>query len=156
LGELVGADLVSRGQQFLKSPGISILKDAEIIRRVCRPHAMHDPTEGGLATGLWELAQASNTRLIVDLDAVHVYPETAAFCEALDLDPLGLIASGALLATAPAESAQPVVVALGAAGIQAAVIGRAETGPAKVEVRTSDGSKPMPTFERDELAQLFG
>ncbi|MGD2040116.1 MAG: AIR synthase family protein [Anaerolineae bacterium] len=156
LEERVGTDLVARGQRFLTSPGISILRDAEIIRQVERPHAMHDPTEGGLATGLWELALASNTRLIIDLEAVHVYPETAAFCQALGLDPLGVLASGALLATAPRDSAQQMVTALDAAGIQAAVIGSVEEGPARVDVKRAGGVEALPTFERDELAQLFG
>jgi hydrogenase maturation factor len=117
---------------------------------------MHDPTEGGLATGLWELALASNTRLVIDLEAVHVYPETAAFCQALGLDPLGVIASGALLATAPRDSAQQMVAALDAAGIQAAVIGSVEEGPARVDVKRAGGLVALPSFERDELAQLFG
>jgi len=151
----VGQDLVTRGQRFLREPGISVLRDAAVVCGVGLPHAMHDPTEGGLATGLWELAQASDKRLVVDLSSVPIYPETAAFCRALNLDPLGLIASGALLVTAaPGESAR-MVEALGRAGIGGTVIGRAVEGPAEVQVETGDGLKPLPIFEQDELTRLF-
>ena len=59
--------------------------------------ALHDPTEGGLATGVRELALAAGCGAL-DRDAVPVLPETAAVAEALGLDPLGMLASGSLLA----------------------------------------------------------
>jgi hydrogenase maturation factor len=156
LTEQVGVDLVAQGRRFLQDPGISVLRDAQILCRTGRPHAMHDPTEGGLATGLWEMAQASSKRLVVDLDRVHRFPETSAFCRALGLDPLGLIASGALLAAVSAHESAAMVASLGAAGIRATVIGRVEDGPPLVQLRTGEGLVAMPEFERDELARLFG
>lgn len=152
----VGADLVVRGRRFLKEPGISVLREAQIVCQVGRPHAMHDPTEGGLATGLWEMAQASGKQIVIDMEEVHLFPETATFCHALGLDPLGLIASGALLIAAAPEESPAMVAALAHAGIDAAVIGRVEEGPPAVLANTLNGLVPMPTFERDELARLFG
>jgi hydrogenase expression/formation protein HypE len=155
LAARVGDEMVARGKGFLKEPGITVLRDAAIVCQVGRPHAMHDPTEGGLATGLWELAQASGKGIIVDLDQVPVFPETVAFCEALDLDPLGLIASGALLVTAaPIESAR-MVEALTQEGIGARVIGQVREGPAMVQMQTPGGLLPFPLFEQDELTRLF-
>jgi hydrogenase maturation factor len=151
----VGPELVTRGQRFLKEPGISVLRDAAVICRVGLPHAMHDPTEGGLATGLWELAQASGKGVVVDLARVPIYPETAAFCQALNLDPLGLIASGALLVTAAPDESARMVEALRREGIGGTVIGRAVDGPAEVKVKTGEGLEPLPIFEQDELARLF-
>jgi len=156
LAASVGPELVERGRQFLREPGISVVRDAMIACRAGRPHAMHDPTEGGVATGLWELAHASGRRLLVDLDAVHVYPETAAFCRALRLDPVGLIASGSLLiAAAPTQSAL-IVEALTQEGIEAAVIGKAVDGSPSVQMHTSHGLERMPIFEQDELTRVFG
>jgi hydrogenase maturation factor len=156
LAAKVGTELVARGKRFLKEPGISVMLDAMSVCRVGHPHAMHDPTEGGLATGLWELAHASGKRLVVDLAAVHVFPETAAFCQALGLDPLGLIASGSLLVTAAPEESEQMLEALTREGIGAAVIGRVVDGPAAVQMETPDGLAPMPIFEQDELTRLFG
>jgi hydrogenase expression/formation protein HypE len=155
LAASVGPELVERGRQFLREPGISVVPDAMIARRVGLPHAMHDPTEGGLATGLWELAQASGRRLLIDLEAVHVYPETAAFCEALGLDPLGLIASGSLLIAAAPEQSARIVSALNQEGIGAAVIGEAVDGSPMVQMHTSHGLERMPIFEQDELTRVF-
>jgi hydrogenase expression/formation protein HypE len=151
----VGAEMVTNGRRFLHEPGISVMRDAQIVSRVGRPHAMHDPTEGGVATGLWELAQASGKRIIVDLAQIHVFPETSAFCQALGLNPLGLIASGGLLISASADEAPKMVDALAADGIEAFIIGCAVDGPPTVQAKTSDGLGLLPKFDRDELADLF-
>jgi hydrogenase maturation factor len=151
----LGAEMVVRGRRLLEVPGISVLRDAEIVCRVGRPRAMHDPTEGGLSTGLWELALASGKGIVVDLAEVQVYAETAALCEALDLDPMGLIASGALLVSAAPAESMLMVEALAAAGIGAAVIGQVVEGPPVVWERTVDGLRRLATFDRDELARVF-
>lgn len=153
-GEL-GQEAVTRGQQFLHKPGISVVRDAEIVRQAGRPHAMHDPTEGGLATGLWELAQASGHGIIVDLDKVTLFPETVAFCRALGLDPLGLLGSGALLVTASPADAHRMVEALDATGIGGSIIGQVIDGPPLVYNTTANGTVPFPAFARDEMARLF-
>jgi hydrogenase expression/formation protein HypE len=155
LAAQVGNELVTCAREFLKDPGISVVRDARVVCRVGRPHAMHDPTEGGLATGLWELAQASAKGIIVDLARIHLFPETAALCQALDLDPLGLLASGALLVAAGAEESARMIEALASAGIGAEVIGRVVDGPPAVRMKTAGGLVPLPAFERDELARLF-
>ncbi len=151
----VGSEAVARGKLFLREPGISVLREAMIVCQAGRPHAMHDPTEGGLATGLWELAQASGKRIVVDLGRVHIFPETDLFCQVLDLDPLGLIASGALLVAAAPEESSNMVRALTREGIGAAVIGQVVEGPVAVQVETPTGLAPLPVFEQDELTRLF-
>jgi hydrogenase expression/formation protein HypE len=155
LAAQVGIDLVARGKRFLKEPGISVLREATVVCRVGHPHAMHDPTEGGLATGLWELAYASGKGIVVDLARVHIFPETIALCRALDLNPLGLIASGALLVAAAPDESSRMVETLAQEGIRAAVIGQVVEGPATVQVETPDGLAPLPIFEQDELTRLF-
>jgi hydrogenase maturation factor len=155
LAAKVGQEVVAHGRKFLHEPGISIVHDAEIVRQAGQPHAMHDPTEGGLATGLWELAQASGHGIVVDLARVHRFPETIAFCQALDLDPLGLLGSGALLATASPADARRMAEALEIAGIGASIIGRVIDGPPLVHATTAGGIVPFPIFVRDELARLF-
>jgi hydrogenase maturation factor len=151
----VDAVVVERSRDFLHRPGISVVQDAAIAVRAGDVHAMHDPTEGGLATGLWELAEAAQVDLIVDREAIPVFEETTALCEALDLDPLGLIASGALLLAVAADDAGDISTALGQAGIQAARIGRVVERHEGSVLRTVSGRRPLPRFERDEIARLF-
>ena len=148
--------------EMLTNPGISVLKDAQTAVTAGGVTAMHDPTEGGLATALQELAFASNVDIVIDEAAVNVLPVCQEICDALGIDPWGLISSGALLATIRAEHEDAVLAALRDVGIDAGVIGRVEdvgteeTGPT-VYARSDSGSSPVPirTFERDELARYF-
>jgi hydrogenase maturation factor len=84
-----------------------------------------------------------------------IFPETVAFCQSLNLNPMGLIASGALLATAAPESSSRMVAALAHEGIDATVIGRVVAGPPAVQMETDEGLVAMPVFEQDELTRLF-
>ncbi|MBI4735456.1 MAG: hypothetical protein HY766_05255 [candidate division NC10 bacterium] len=151
----VAPEVRERGRGFLHRPGISVLPDARIAQRAARVHAMHDPTEGGLATGLLELALAAGAGLRIERTAIPVLPECRALCQALGLDPLGVIASGALLLTCPPDQADGLVAAWEAEGIAGRIIGavtRPEEGCRLVE---TGGEVPLPRFARDEVARLF-
>ena len=148
-------DFLSRCRNLLRDPGISVLPEARIAVRTAQVHAMHDPTEGGLATGLWELARASGVGLHIDRDAIPVLPETAALCARYDLNPLGVIASGSLLLALAPEDAPLVIAALDAAHIPATVIGKVIL-PEEGLILVVDGvAQRLPRFEPDEIARLF-
>ena len=84
---------------------------------------MHDPTEGGVAGGIHEMADASNVGVKVFEEAIPIQPETAEICSHFHIDPLQLIGSGALIVSAEAKSANGIVRALKRERIQASVIG---------------------------------
>lgn len=153
----LGAELVARARDFLHTPGISVVAAALTLQEAlgARLHGLHDPTEGGLATGLREVAVAAGTGLRVEREAIFVYPETAAICEVLGLDPLGLIASGALLAVVAPEAARDALAALDDAGIPAARIGKLLPDPDQIMLRDQAGDVPLPEFAVDEIARLF-
>jgi len=155
--EVAGFDeaFLAHCRGFLHDPGISVVRDAEIATAAGAVHAMHDPTEGGLATGLWELAAASGCGLEVERDAIPILLETRKLCDRLDLDPLGLIASGSLLLAVDPADAQNIVAALQNAGIYAAIVGRVVEDRTRVVLLGADDELPMPQFARDEIAQLF-
>lgn len=152
----VPAAVIDRAKGFLRAPGISVGREAAIACEVARVHAMHDPTEGGVATALHELAAAAAVGLRIDRERIMVLPEGRALCDAFGLDPLGTIASGALLLALPPSSAGRVLAALARASIAGHVIG--EVVPAEEGVTLVDGTRqgPLPTFARDEIARLFG
>lgn len=150
----VTAAVLERAAQFLHDPGISVVRDATIVAATGEVHAMHDPTEGGVATGIHEMTEAAGVGAVLDAAALPVYPETRILCDALGLDPLGLIASGALLAAVAADSAPAIVEALERAGIPAVVIGVIRAAPGVV-LRDAGGERPLPTFARDEIARVF-
>lgn len=155
LAGVVPPDYLARCRNFLHDPGISVVLDARLAQAAGRVHAMHDPTEGGLATGLWELAAAGGVGLAIDRGAVPVFPETQRLCAHFGLDPLGVIASGALLVACPPTETAGIVHHLAASGIPAAVIGRATEPELGCTLSTPAGAGPLPTFERDEIARLF-
>jgi hydrogenase expression/formation protein HypE len=145
-------EFLSRCAGFLHQPGISVVRDAAIALGAGRVHAMHDPTEGGLITGLWEMAEAANHRLRIDPSGA-LLEEGRALCEAVGIDPLGAIASGALLIAAHPDDGPAMIAALEAGGIHAFHIGQVEDGPILVTDRRSGQTLPRPL--RDEIARLF-
>jgi hydrogenase expression/formation protein HypE len=154
LSGLNGAFL-ERCRGFLHDPGISVARDASVATAAGKVHAMHDPTEGGLATGLWELAEAAAVGLEVDETAIPILPETRILCGQMGLDPLGLIASGALLLAVKPEDAGAILYALREAGIAAAHIGRVAEKEQGAVLRGETSERPLPRFVRDEIARLF-
>lgn len=152
----VSQEVIRRAQDLLFTPGISVAKAAAIACEVGGVNSMHDPTEGGLATGLLEIATAAGVGVAVDADRIPVLPECRAVCDALSLDPLGLIASGALLATLPPADARRLTTALQRAGIPAVEIGRVTPASEGLRLISNGAERALPTFERDELARFFG
>ncbi len=145
---------LAEARGFLTDPGISIVRAGRIIRSIAAPHAMHDATEGGVATALREVTTASGVGLILHSDHIPILPQTRDICAALGLDPLGLISSGCLVAAIQPGDAQIVVEALAAAGIVAAQAGTfTEATAMLIEVGGTLG--PLAQFDRDELARYF-
>jgi len=110
---------------------ISVVKDAIAAFKTGAVHAMHDPTEGGLAGGVHEMADASNLGVKIYEEKIRIAPETARICDFFRIDPLQLIASGSLLIAAKRNSADKVVKVLEKNQIAAAVIGEFVSSPEK-------------------------
>ena len=147
--------VIKRAKGFLKTPGLSVLPEAEIACELAEVHAMHDPTEGGIATALHELAAAANVGLRIDRERLVVLPEGRTLCEAFGLDPLGTIASGALLLTlAPAEAGL-VIHALARESIDCHFIGQVVPREQGVTLVSGSRQEPMPVFPQDEITRLF-
>lgn len=151
----ISGDSIEQAHVFLYDPGISVLREARIARAAAKVHAMHDPTEGGLVTGLREIGWAAGAGIRLDLDSVPIIPETLAFCRALALDPLGLLASGALLVTLPPDNVPSVTSALEAACIPVTRIGTVTPPEDGFVMVAPEGERAMPDFPIDELARFL-
>lgn len=119
-------------------PLVRALLDAAPAVRTLR-----DPTRGGLATALCEIAASSAVGMLLDEAAVPVRPEVRAACELLGFDPLYVACEGRFLAIVPADDADRALAALASlpAGAAARRIGEVTEGPAgRVLLRTSLGS----------------
>jgi hydrogenase expression/formation protein HypE len=106
-------------------------------------HVLRDPTRGGVATTLNEIARQSAVSILLDEESVPVHPAVAAACELLGFDPLYIANEGKLVVMVPAVSAPEVLAAMRAhpLGRDACQIGIVEQGPAgRVGMRTRLGT----------------
>jgi len=142
-------------ERLLLRPGISVVRDAMLAQRHGEIHAMHDPTEGGLASGLYELAKAGGVGLRIWKDKVPVLEETRSFSAILGFDPFALIASGALLVVASANSTPKLLRAYTRHGVTAAVIGEVREAAEGIQVVERDRVSPLRVPGRDEIARLL-
>lgn len=135
--------------QLIDDPGVSIAAAARALRGIEGVHAMHDVTEGGIATAALELAGAAGLQPQLDAEDIIWLPETLALREQLDLDPLGLLGSGTLLAAVSPESLDRALAELSNASVQASPIGRVTAG-SRATLRLGGQMGPLPRFARDE------
>jgi hydrogenase maturation factor len=152
----IDADLLARAARFLIEPGISVVNAALAAANVGDVvHAMHDPTEGGLAMGLFELVTPAGLGLRVVREYISLFPETAAICQVLGLDPLRLIASGALLIAVAPAGRDAVMNAIQDAGVP--VMGIGEVRPSSDGLTMVAGGlvEPLMPPARDEIARAF-
>lgn len=150
-----GEAFTARCAAFLREPGISVVRDARLACAVGGVRAMHDPTEGGLATALRELAEAAGCGLRVRNRDIPVYPEAQRLCDFFGLDPLGLIASGSLLIAADAGKADAIAGALRGEGIPCARIGELTAPGEGCRLIRDSGETDLPRFDRDEIARVL-
>ncbi|WP_251328067.1 AIR synthase family protein [Haloplanus pelagicus] len=128
---------------------LSVMPEAAILAPVAT--AMHDPTEGGVLGGLIEMALAGEVTLVVDADAIHVREETRMLCDAVGVDPLRVLGSGALLATVPDDEADAALSALHDEDIAAVDVGRIKGDEPAVELNGNRYTEPI----RDDMYALW-
>ncbi len=153
-GEL-GSEILSRARRFLDEPGISVVREALLACEAGGVTGMHDPTEGGLATALREMASRASLGVRIDARAINVYPESRAICRVLGVDPLGALGSGALLISCKPEAVESICERIRGAGIPCARIGEFTPMEHGLKLRTEKGESDLVRFERDEVARIL-
>jgi hydrogenase maturation factor len=155
--EAFGEDFHARCVAFLHDPGISVLRDAGVLRTLPGVRGMHDPTEGGVLAGAWEMAAGSGIALRLFPERIPVYEETRSLCARFGLSPHGLIASGALLVAV--ERARKADFERGLASREGEIsdvnlVGEFTSGEG---VLVSEGGvdRRVDGVERDEITKIF-
>jgi hydrogenase maturation factor len=118
---------------------ISVVKDAMTAFRTGTVHAMHDPTEGGIAGAIHEMADASELGVRVLEEKIRVQPETMKICKFYQIDPFQLIASGSLLIAAKPDSADKITRALAKEAIPTEIIGEFTPSPQDRRITRKNG-----------------
>jgi hydrogenase expression/formation protein HypE len=154
--ERLGLDekTIREARGLLYHPGISILKEASIAREAGGVTAMHDPTEGGLATGLKELALAGRCGIEVYRDSIPVLELAEKILPRFSIDPLGTLASGSLVVCCEEQSSESILAAWRNNGIEGNLIGKITPGPEMILIENGI-SKPLPEFPADEITKIF-
>jgi hydrogenase maturation factor len=155
LASLFGEEILRRCRNLAEKPGISVLEDARIATRNGRVHSMHDPTEGGLANALHEVAAAADVGLVVDEDRIPILDDCRVLCRHFGLDPLGLIASGSLLITVEPSDSGNMIRSMKEADISVRKIGRITTKKEGVKIESKCRIMDLPRFARDEIARIL-
>ncbi|MBN2297997.1 MAG: hypothetical protein JXM72_05360, partial [Deltaproteobacteria bacterium] len=145
---------LEKARNLIYDPGISVLQEARIALAQGGVTAMHDPTEGGLATGLREIAAACGYGITVDKESIPILDLAKQILPRFAIDPLGVLASGSLLVCCEHASAQKIISAWKGNGIPGSVIGRITHE--KDMVLVYEGKKEMlPEFAADEITKVL-
>lgn len=149
----LGTATLYEAQQLRHTPGISVIPEA-LLAAEHGVTAMHDPTEGGITMGLYELATASDMGMTLDLDTIPILPLTQRICQIFNLNPLGMISSGTLLLTIPPARWPELQAAFHIQHIAAQVIGTMQSGGG---MRALSAGKPAAfTYsETDEVTKIL-
>jgi hydrogenase maturation factor len=151
----INSRVVKDAQKFIRKT--SVVEDALTAVKVGGVHAMHDATEGGVAAGLQEIAWASNVGIIAYEEKIPVYEETKLICQALKIDPLKTIGSGALIVSASPEKAREIVDALREKGIGVSVVGEIVDKSRGSYVLRKNGAKlDLSEPVKEELWRVLG
>ena len=146
-------DEIARCRGFLDQ--IGIIEEARLSARDHLASAMHDVTEGGLASALAELGIAGGHGVRVDVDRIPVFDQTRRICAKLGLDPLGLIGSGSLLICCRPGNYERLVARLQRAGIAVTRIGTVTSQGQGITAFDNGQPAVWPQFEVDEITKLF-
>lgn len=149
LGDHGAAILAARGDLAMELPiesDCAPLHDlvAALLEAAPNTRFLRDPTRGGIATVLNEIADAAQVPIEIDEATTPIRDQVRGFCEILGLDPLYLANEGKIVAVIPPEQAQSALAALRAhpQGGPATVIGRVTAGESgRVTMRTAFGGE---------------
>jgi len=149
-------DFIKKCKDYLYTPGISVFKEALLANKHFKIKSCHDPTEGGLACGIAEMAIASNTGVIIERERINILPEPAELSKIFNLNPMGTISSGSLLIAVHNDYSSKLVNLLNKNKINADKIGEFVSRKEGLMIKEKDGKiKPLEYSETDEITKIF-
>jgi len=139
-------------QKLLHKPGICIWPDIKEIITAKEVIALHDITEGGIATALHELADATNCGLKINEASISIMDATKKICSIFKIDPLGLLASGSVLIICRKNSAQKLLKKINDPELK--LIGEL-TATKKRFLFENNKKRPLPRYAADEITRAL-
>jgi len=145
---------IERCKNFLYDPGISVYREVDLGKSL-DIHSMHDPTEGGLSMGIYEICMASGTGALIYRSEIPVFEETLILSREYGIDPLGLITSGTLLIVLPKEEAEKLIKIYDDNGIRARIIGEIKPKDFGIKILSNGKMEDLRAKEDDEIIKIF-
>lgn len=150
----IEASVIQAAKQLVKR--ISVVPEAMRAVELGGVHSLHDPTEGGLLNGVWEMAEAAGVGVEIFESKISIAPETKAVCEALSVDPLKLMGSGALLIVLERRKVEKLLSLLSEIEVEASVIGEIKHPEEGRVLVKADGSRvELEAVDQDEVYRVL-
>lgn len=150
-----GTDFVEKCKNFLYEPGICLYPMAIEILENFKVHGLHDPTEGGILTAIYEVLKASGKGGEIWEEEIVVYHETRVLSEYFGINPLGLISSGSLLVFQEEREGVRMCKYLNKKGIPCKIIGRVLEEEKGMWVLKGGKRSELKPFERDQILEVL-
>lgn len=145
--------ILARMADTVDEPGIGVLKEARLLWENFEVKVLHDPTEGGLSTALYEIAARCNAGFIIDADKIIFCRYLLKLARIFGLNPYGVISSGCLLGIISGEESGMLVDFMRKRRIKCGIIGEV-TEEKGVYLKDKGEISGFPVFERDEITKL--
>ncbi len=149
-------DFIKKCKDYLYNPGISVFNEALLVNNHFKIKSIHDPTEGGVYTGVAEMTIASNTGVEIEEEKVLILPESKILSEIFHLNPYNTLSSGSLLIAVNQEDSSDLIELLRDNQVFTEQIGKFTPRDKGLVVKKEDGRKePLKYTETDEITKLF-
>ena len=149
-------EFIETCKNYLYEPGISVFNEARLANKHLKINSMHDPTEGGLFTGVAEMAIASNTGILIEREKIQILPEPLILSKLYNLNPFNTISSGSLLIAIEQDESYELINLLKKNNIIAEKIGSIVPKKGGLKIKEKNGKiSPLIYSETDEITKIF-
>ncbi|MCM8777784.1 MAG: HAD-IA family hydrolase [Candidatus Omnitrophica bacterium] len=144
---------IERVKNSVISPGISVFNEAKMLWENFDIKYIHDPTEGGISTALYEMSEANNIGLLIYPEKLRFYPPVVKFCKIFNLDPMGIISSGCIIGIVGEKEENELLTFCKRERIKIEIIGKVIDRKGVWYIKNGTIYQ-LPTFTRDEINRL--
>lgn len=150
----LGKQYIQNAKDLIYNPGLSVVVPAVYASKNLPVKLMHDPTEGGIITGLREMVGQSQCGITVYENNFIIKDETIKICDICNCNPLGLISSGTLLAVFDKNDAESALQSFKEQGYECSIAATLTNDKNVYNTQTSERIEPLKEFNVDELAKI--